>query len=99
MNPLFITQNELAREISVPVSRITAAIESGIISPAGRAGNHKHSAIVFDRADIERIAAAIRMSGRARATATATKPHICRDADEVRAKAAALSKARKEAGK
>ena len=96
----FITLAELAREAGIPASRVTAAVEAGLIQPAGRAGRHPNSPIVFLAADVPNIIEALKTAGRIKAAAIVPRPpHICRDTSEVLAKAAALSKAREEGAK
>ena len=96
----FISASELSREIGCSVGRILNAVESGIISPAGKAGNSKNAAVVFLRDDINTIKTALEAAGRFKAVATAPRPpHQCRDASEVLAKAQALLNAKKEAGR
>ena len=51
----FITQNELSRIVGVPASRITAAVEAGLIQPAGRGGSHSHSPVLFRTEDVPKI--------------------------------------------
>lgn len=99
MKNSFLTQNEVARQAGVPASRITSAIEAGIITPAGRAGNHKHAPVVFLESDLEDIIATLQATGRVKAFAAARPPHRCANASEVRAKAEALTRARGEAAK
>ena len=93
----FTTASELAREAGIPASRITAAVEAGLIHPAGRAGRHPNSPIVFLAADVPAIIEALKASGRMKATATAPRPaHHCRDTSEVLEKAQALNRARQK---
>ena len=89
----FLTASEISRELSVPLNRITHAVEIGVIVPDGRAGKNTNSAIIFSANRLAEIKAAI-------ATGTpATKPEALRDIAEVSAKAAAIHRAKKEAGK
>lgn len=100
MNTKFISASELSREIGCSVGRILNAVETGIISPAGKAGASKNAALIFLRDDITTIKNALEAAGRFKAVATAPRPpHQCRDASEVLAKAQALVRAKKEAGK
>jgi hypothetical protein len=93
----FISASELSREIGCSVGRILNAVETGIISPAGKAGNSKNAAVVFLRDDINTIKTALEAAGRFKAVATAPRPpHQCRNASEVRAKAEALNRARRD---
>jgi hypothetical protein len=96
MKPQFITQNELSREAGIPVSRITAAVEGGIIVPAGRAGTHKHSPVIFLREDVPGLVATL-TTNTAKACATTRGGHSCTSPSEVLEKAAALAKAQEEA--
>ena len=41
------TASELGRALSVPVTRIIAAVESGTIAADGRAGSNKNAAFIF----------------------------------------------------
>ena len=59
MKPQFITLNELSREAGLPVSRINAAVEAGVIVPAGRAGTHNHSPVLFRAGDLPQLKAAL----------------------------------------
>ena len=93
----FTTLAELARDAGIPASRITAAVEAGLIQPAGRAGRHPNSPIVFLTADVPAIIEALKASGRMKAAATAPRPaHHCRTTSEVVEKAAALNRARQK---
>lgn len=100
MNPKFLTASQLAREVNCSTGRITAAIESGLLQHDGRAGSNPNAAFIFLASRLDEIKATLTSAGRAKAVATTSRPpHRCSNADEVRSKAAALSKARKEAGK
>ena len=93
----FTTLAELARDAGIPASRITAAVEAGLIQPAGRAGRHPNSPIVFLAAEVPNIIEALKTAGRIKAAATAPRPaHHCRDTSEVLEKAAALNRARQK---
>jgi hypothetical protein len=96
MKNQFISQNELSREAGVPVSRVTAAVEAGLIAPAGRAGTHKHSPVIFLREDVPALVATLTTNS-AKACATPRAGHSCASTTEVLEKAAALAKAREEA--
>jgi hypothetical protein len=94
----FISATELAREAGCSVGKVIAAVEAGILTPAGRAGGHKSAAMIFERSQLETHLAALRFGGKAKAQAS--RPvHACRDAAEIREKASALAQARREAGK
>ena len=93
----FTTLAELARDAGIPASRITAAVEAGLIQPAGRAGRHPNSPIVFLASEVPNIIEALKASGRMKAAATAPRPaHHCRTTSEVVEKAAALNRARQK---
>ena len=93
----FATLAEVSREAGVPASRIQAAVEAGIVTPAGRAGSHPNSPIIFLAADVPSIIDALKVTGRMKAfAATPRPPHQCRNAGEVRAKAEALNRARRD---
>ena len=94
----FLTQNEIAREAGVPVSRLTAAIEAGLIQPAGRAGTHKHSPVIFSRDDLPRLKDAL-LGGLCMKGSALGHSHQCASATDVRAKHAALVRATEEAAK
>jgi hypothetical protein len=68
--PTYLTCAETARELGVPVSRIHNAIASGAISPAGRAGSHRHAPVIFSRDDLHEIQTALRMGATAKASAS-----------------------------
>ena len=89
----YLTGSELCRALNIPQSRLNAALDAGIIAADGRAGNASNSAIIFAFDRLGAIKAAL-------ATGTpATKPEALRDIAEVSAKAAAIHRAKKEAGK
>lgn len=94
----FLTLAELSRETGYPASRIQAAVEAGLIRPAGRAGNHPNSPIIFDGDEIDTIKSTLAIGFRAHGSAAEPlKPHRCRSAAEVAAKAAAFDRAKEEA--
>jgi hypothetical protein len=95
-SPKFISASELAREAGCSTNKITAAVESGLLTPAGRSGNHKSAAMIFERADLENLLAAIRLGGRAKGQIANRPPHRCTNAAEVRAKGEALRRAKEE---
>jgi len=68
MSKTFYTASELSRELGLPVSRITQAVESGLILADGRAGFNKNSPLIFDADRLETI----------RAILTADRPHLTR---------------------
>ena len=93
----FTTLAELAREAGIPASRITAAVEAGLIQPAGRAGRHPNSPIIFLSADVASIVETLATAGRIKATASAPRPaHRCRTTAEILEKCAALARAKGE---
>lgn len=94
----FLSQNEVAREVGVPANRITAAVEAGLISPAGRAGNHKHAPVIFSREDLPRLKDAL-LGGISMKACAHGNPHQCKSAADVRAKHGAIIRAAREAGK
>jgi hypothetical protein len=95
-SPKFISATELSRECGCSVGKIIAAVEAGLLTPAGRAGGHKSAAIIFERTQLPDIIAALTIG--ARASIKAPRPsHICRDTADVAEKAAALAKAQEEA--
>ena len=96
----FTTLAELSRQAGIPANRITSAVEAGVIHAAGRAGSNHNSPIIFLTSDLPSIIEALKASGRMKAMASVTNaPHRCSNASEVLEKAAALDRARKEAGK
>jgi hypothetical protein len=99
MKTSFLTQNEVARQAGVPASRITSAIEAGILTPAGRAGNHKHAPVVFLESELENIIATLQATGRVKASATTRPPHRCRNTADIIQKGEALIRAKREGAK
>jgi hypothetical protein len=96
----FISLAELSREAGIPASRIQAAVEAGLIQPAGRAGRHPNSPIIFLSADVARIVETLATTGRMKAVAIAPRPaHRCHNSADIREKAAALAHAQQEVGK
>ena len=77
--------------MSVPVTRITAAIESGIITADGRAGSNKNAAFIFAASRLEEIKDALN-GGK-----PATRPAPMPDLESVAIKAKALIRAKLEA--
>ena len=82
----------------MPANRITAAVEAGLISPAGRAGNHKHAPVIFSREDLPRLKDAL-LGGISIKACAHGNPHQCKSAADVRAKHGAIIRAAREAGK
>ena len=72
----FISLAELSREAGIPTSRIIAAVEEGLIQPAGRAGRNPNSPIIFLSADVANIVETLATAGRMKATATAPRPPV-----------------------
>ena len=87
----FISLAELSREANIPTSRIIAAAEAGLIETAGRAGRHPNSAILFSADRIEAIKAAL-----AKSTTPSRKHAVSPEGQRIKAKVAALAKARRE---
>lgn len=97
MDNKFLTLSELSRETGYPASRIQAAVEAGLIHPAGRTGTHPNSPIIFIRDEVDQIKSTLAVGFRAYGSAAEPhKPHKCRSAAEVAAKAAAFDRARQE---
>lgn len=92
----FISASELARQAGCSVGKVTAAVEAGILTPAGRAGNHRTAAMIFMREDLETLLAVLRVDAKAKATPVATNTHTCKTPSEVLEKAAALNRARQK---
>ena len=92
----FISASELSREVGCSVGKILNAVESGVITPAGRAGNSSNAALIFLRDNIDTIKATLECTGRFKASASPTQPHRCQTPAEVLEKAQALSLALKE---
>jgi hypothetical protein len=101
MQPKFISATELSRECGCSVGKIINAVESGMLTPAGRCGSHKHAAIIFMKDDLPDIMSALAiadLAGGAQASIKAPRQtHICGDAAEIRMKAASLHQALEEA--
>lgn len=95
MNSKFLSATQLAREAGCSVGKITAAVEAGILTPAGRSGTHATAAIIFERKDLETILAALRFGAKAKAAAKPA-PHRCASASDIVAKATALATAIRE---
>jgi len=51
----FISASELSREVGCSVGKILHAVESGVLTPAGKAGNSRNAAMIFMRDDIASI--------------------------------------------
>ena len=85
------TASELGRALSVPVTRITAALESGMITADGRAGSNKNAAFIFASSRLEEIKDALNGG------TPATRPAPMPDIESVAHKAKALSRAKLEA--
>ena len=64
----FTTLAELTREAGIPASRIIAAVEAGLVTPAGRAGRHPNSPIIFLSADVASIIETLKATGRMKAS-------------------------------
>ena len=87
----YITASEFARELGIPLTRITAALESGTIAADGRAGSNRNAAFIFAASRLEEIKDAL--NGGKPATMPAPMP----DLESVAVKAKALSRAKQEA--
>jgi hypothetical protein len=88
----YLTGAELCRALNIPQSRLTTALDAGIVAADGRAGGNPNSAIIFADDRIEAIRAALASN------TPAPAPEPLRDIAEVSAKAAAIHRA-KEAAK
>jgi len=95
---LFLTLNELSRSAGVPASRVNAAVEAGLISPAGRAGSNKNSPLIFSSEDLPRLKDAL-LSGITMKGCSTSTGFKCESAADVRAKHAAMIRATEEAAK
>jgi len=91
-NSKFLSASEVAREAGCSVGKVTAAVEAGILTPAGRSGTHATAAIIFERRDLETLLAALRFGTKAQASAKPA-PHRCTSAADIVAKASALATA------
>lgn len=94
----FTTLAELSREAGIPASRITGAVEAGLIQATGRAGRHPNSPIIFLTSEVPNIIEALKTSGRIKAQAVvAPRPaHHCKTTSEVLAKADAFTRAARQ---
>jgi len=90
----FLTASELSRAVNCPLSRITNAINAGRITADGRAGQGSNAPILFNSDRIEVIKAALAMS-----TNPTRKHAVSPEAKRIKAKVAALNKARRENSK
>ena len=96
----FISASELSREVGCSVGKILNAVETGVLTPAGRSGNSRNAAMIFMRDDIASIKATLDAVGRFKAVAIAPRPaHRCRNAADILEKGAALARAKQEAAK
>jgi len=87
----YLSASEMSRATGHPVSRIIAGIESGLVTPDGRAGSNSNCAFIFDASRVDAIKTAL-------ATGTpAPAPQPLRDIAEVSAKAAAIARAKEDA--
>jgi hypothetical protein len=92
--PTFLTLNEVSRHTGQPPSRVSAALDAGLITAAGRAGAHKAAAVIFNSEQLPSIAAALASGSPApRAIAQSANPL------QVIEKFEALTRAAQEAGK
>jgi hypothetical protein len=93
MKTSFLTASELSRAVNCPLTRITHAITTGLISPDGRAGKATNAAILFNAERIESIRATLEKNAPSRRHA-----HSPEDL-RLKAKLGKLNKARREAAK
>ena len=87
----YLTASELSRAVNCPLSRITNAITAGLITADGRAGQGSNAPILFNSDRIEIIKAALAMS-----TNPTRKHGLSPEGKRIKAKVAALAKARRE---
>jgi hypothetical protein len=87
----FLTASEVSRATGHPLSRIIAAIESGIVAADGRAGNNPNSAFIFAAERVDAIKTAIATG------APAPLPSPLANLADVPAKAEAIRRAQEEA--
>jgi hypothetical protein len=92
----YLTGAELCRALNIPQSRLTTALDAGIVAADGRAGGNPNSAIIFADDRLEAIRSAIASTTPAPAPAPAPAPEPLRDIAEVLTKAAALHRAKGE---
>ena len=89
----YLTGAELCRALNIPQSRLTSALDAGLIAADGRAGQSASAPILFSSDRIESIRATIETSAPSRRHALS--PEDLR----IKAKLANLNKARREAAK
>ena len=87
----YLTASELSRAVNCPLSRITNAIIAGLITADGRAGNATNAPILFSADRTEAIKAAL-----AKPTTPSRKHAVSAEGHRIKAKVAALNKARRE---
>ena len=87
----YLTASELSRAVNCPLSRITNAIIAGIITADGRAGQGSNAPILFNADRTEAIRAAL-----AKSTTPSRKHAVSPEGQRIKAKVAALAKARRE---
>jgi hypothetical protein len=91
----FISASELSREVGCSVGKILSAVESGVLTPAGKAGNSRNAAMIFMRDDVASIKATLDAVGRFKAVAITPRPaHRCRNTSDILEKGAALARAK-----
>ena len=86
----YLTGAELCRALNIPQSRLTTALDAGIVAADGRAGGNPNSAIIFADDRLEAIRSAIA------STTPAPAPEPLRDISEVSGKAADIHRAKEE---
>jgi hypothetical protein len=86
----FLTASEVSRATGYPLTRIIAAIESGIVAADGRAGSNPNSAFIFAAERVEEIKSAIESGS------PTPRPNPSRDVAEIAAKGEALIRASRE---
>lgn len=89
----YLTGAELCRALNIPQSRLTTALDAGIVAADGRAGGNPNSPIIFADDRLEAIRSAIASN------TPAPAPEPLRDIAEVSVKAASIRRAKQEAGK
>ena len=88
----YLTASELSRAVNCPLSRITNAIIAGLITADGRAGNATNAPILFNADRAEAIKSKLAES----ANAPRRKHAVSPEGHRIKAKVAALNKARRE---
>ena len=89
--PRFLTATEASRAGGFTVSSLLRAVADGKVTPAGRAGHSKNSAVLFLAGDVPALAAVV--LGGATAGAGAGARHLCQSLADIEAKASAFRRA------